>query len=160
MDYQKLFYWLVVADNARTLFTTGIILFSFIALVASAANLLGDLNSEERERSRKWIWYSYPIVFLFWALYIFTPEKKDTLLIVAGGQTLNFLTTDSSTRKIPSELSGFIVNEIKTMAAESKVELGLQTQKEKILEEARHMTTDELLKRMRSDSTFTKMISK
>jgi hypothetical protein len=108
--------------------------------------------------ARKWMWWSYPFMILFWSLYIFTPNKKDALLIVAGGQTLNFLTTDSASKQIPKELSNFVVTELKNMASDAKVELNIQNQKEKILEEAKTMSSTELITKMASDSNFAKII--
>jgi len=158
MDYTKLFYWLVVADNARSMFTTFVIIFTFISVISTIAYLLTGQYEDDRSMSRKWMWWSYPFTILFWFLLVFTPSKKDALLIVAGGQTLNFLTTDESTKQIPSELSGFILTELKNMASEAKVELGIKDQKERLLDEAKKMTTDELLKRMNEDKNFADII--
>mgnify|MGYP006338032581 FL=1 len=104
------------------------------------------------------MWWSYPFMILFWTLYIFTPNKRDALLIVAGGQTLNFLTTDSTAKSIPHELTMFIVTELKSMAADAKVDLNISNQKEKVLNEARNMTVDELINRMNVDSSFAKIV--
>ena len=102
--------------------------------------------------------WSYPFAFLFWSLFIFTPSKKDALLIVAGGQTMNFLTTDKSAKQIPHELSTFIVTELKNMASEAKVDLNIKDQKEKILEEAKSMSAKELMDKMKVDTTFAKIV--
>jgi hypothetical protein len=79
-------------------------------------------------------------------------------LIIAGGGTMEFLTTDSTAKQIPHELSNFIVTELKNMGAEAKVEFGIQNQKEKILDEAKKMTSEQLLEKMKVDSNFTKVI--
>jgi protein subunit release factor B len=91
-------------------------------------------------------------------LYIFTPSKKDALLIVAGGQTMNFLTTDSSATQIPHEVLNFVVSELKYMSEEAKVDLGVSSAKDKILEEAKKMTTEELLKKINEDENFRKIV--
>lgn len=161
MDYTKLFYWLVVADNAKTMFMTFVTIFTIIAIGSTIACLVTAGNAgdpEDQKLSRKWLWWSLPFCVFFWFLYIFTPSKKDALLIVAGGQTLNFLTTDKSAKQIPSELSGFILTELKNMAAEAQVELGIKDQKERLIEEAKTMTTEELLKRMNEDKNFADII--
>ena len=44
------------------------------------------------------------------------------------------------------------------MAQDVKVELNIQNQKEKILEDAKNMTTSELIQKMNSDSIFAKII--
>lgn len=156
MNYTKLFYWLTVADNAKTMFVVGIIIFTIIGVVATIAYLAN--SGEEQKLARKWMWWSYPFMILFWTLYIFTPNKRDALLIVAGGQTLNFLTTDITAKSIPHELTMFIVTELKSMAADAKVDLNISNQKEKVLNEARNMTVDELINRMNVDSSFAKIV--
>lgn len=158
MDYTKLFYWLVVADNAKDMFVTFLVIFTTIACGSIIACIVTGGNAGDQKLSRQWLWWSLPFCVFFWFLYVFTPSKKDALLIVAGGQTLNFLTTDESSRQIPKELSGFILSELKNMAAETQVELGLKDQKERIIEEAKSMTTEELLNRMNEDSSFAEII--
>lgn len=44
------------------------------------------------------------------------------------------------------------------MAADARVSLGVKSQKEKILEEAENMTTNQLMERMKVDSTFRDII--
>jgi hypothetical protein len=148
----------VVADNAKAMFITFVVIFTFISGIATIAYLSTGDDDESQSMSRKWMWWSYPFMIFFWFLTIFTPSKKDALLIVAGGQTLNFLTTDESAKQIPSELSGFILTELKNMASEAQVELGIKDQKERLIEESKTMTTEELLKRMNEDQNFAEII--
>lgn len=160
MNYTEVFYWLTVADNARSMFKVGIIIFTAVAFISTAANFIlrGDGDDQSANQARKWMWWSYPFMFLFWSLFVFTPSKKDALLIVAGGQTMNFLTTDSTAKQIPHELSNFVVTELKSMAAEAQVDLNIKGQKEKILDEAKNMSAKELMDKMKVDSTFAKVV--
>ena len=129
-------------------------------IIATLGNLISASSEDTADTrtvqkiSRRWIWWSYPFCVLFWALYVFTPSKKDAILIVAGGGTLNFLTTDSTAKQIPHELSTFVVSELKNMAQEAKVDLNIQSQKEKIIEEAKNMTGMEIVDKMKTDSLF------
>lgn len=172
MNYTKLFYWLTVADNAKTLFMWGIVIFTIIAVVSTAVNLIfrvismDDTNSESDKKdaskvaggARGWMKWGIPFSLFFWALYILTPSKKDALLIVAGGTTLNFLSTDSSAKQIPHELSSFLVTEIRNLAEDTKVELNINDNKNKILEEAKSLTGEQLIEKMRTDSTLKNII--
>lgn len=158
MNYTKLFYWLVVADNAKFMFGVFVTIFTIISGIATLSYFLTTDSEEDQAMSRKWMWWSYPFTIFFWFLVILTPSKKDALLIIAGGQTLNFLTTDESTKQIPAELSGFILTELKNMAKDVQVELGIKSQKERLIEEAKSLTTDELLERMSKDSNFADVI--
>lgn len=162
MNYTKIFYWLVVADNAITFFKAMIWIFTIIAAIATISYFICVDSTEDDKKAqkmaRKWMWWSYPFAIVFWLLYILTPSKRDSLLIIAGGQTLNFLTTDSTSKQIPKELSNFVVSELKNMAADAKVELSIENQKDKVLEEAKAMTSTELLDKMKVDTNFAKII--
>ncbi len=164
MNYTTLFYWLVVADNARTLFLTISIIFGIVGGISTLCYLISAGSNQDRDdvntqaMARKWMWWSYPFLIFFTMLCVFTPSKKDALLIVAGGQTLNFLANDKSAKQIPSELSNFVLTEVKNLAAEAQVDLGIASQKDKILEKAKKMTTEELMLEMKKDTVFAKVI--
>lgn len=160
MDYTSLFYWLVVADNARVLFKWGAGLFSIIACISTIGYfiMVNDGDQKAQADCKSWMKWSYPFMFLWWCLLVFTPSKKDALLIVAGGQTLNFLANDKSAKQIPSELSNFVLTEVKNMAKEASVDLNINNQKDKILEKAKNMTAQELMNEMKADTTFAKVI--
>lgn len=111
MDYMKLFYWLTVADNTRTLFGWIVGIFMAIFVIAFIAHIViafsegyssGEEGVAERNKdlkgARKYMFGSAPFLVIFWLLLVLTPSKKDSLLIIAGGQTLNYLTTDSTAK--------------------------------------------------------------
>lgn len=157
MNWYKLFYWITVADNAHLFFKVFAGIFTVIAIIVTIWFLLDETDS--REELKKWIFWSYPFTILFWAFLIFTPNKRDALLIVAGGGTMNFLTSDSTAKQIPHELSNFVLTELKNMGVEAKVDLGIASQKDRILDEAKKMTTTELLEKMKVDSNFAKIVT-
>lgn len=158
MDYTELFYWLTVADNAKTFFGWGITIFTIVLIVSTFVHSIivthGDdeekeVDSKERRVARKWQFIGLTMTTLLWSLYIFTPSKKDSLLIVAGGQTLNYLSTDTIAKQIPREMSNFVLTELKNMAKESEVDLNISNRKEKILNDVKNMSTDELIQKMK-----------
>jgi hypothetical protein len=156
MNYTSLFYWLTVADNAKLFFGWFAIFFTIIFIIVQFVRVIAweQLDEKDINKINKWTWYSTPFMTVFISLWLFTPSKKDALIIVAGGSTLNFLTTDSSARQIPSELSNFLVTEIKNLAQDAKVELNIATQKEKVLEEVKNLSSSELIDKLKSDSTL------
>lgn len=161
MNWYSVFYWLTVADNAKDFFWFFAIVFTIIAIASTIIFIDACFSCEEKDfiqHIRKWLFWSYPFAVLFWAGIVFTPSKKDSLLIVAGGGTLQYLTTDSSAKQIPHELTSFVLTELKSMSEDVKVEMNVQSQKEKILESAKQMTTEELLKKMQVDSNFAKIV--
>lgn len=158
MNWYKLFYWLTVADNAKTMFIVFTALFTLISVISTIAYLSNTDDGDNQKMARKWMWWSYPFMILFWSLFIFTPSRKDALLIVAGGGTMEFLTTDSTAKQIPHELSNFVVTELRNMGAEAQIELGIKSQKDKVLDEAKKMSSEQLLQKMKVDSNFANII--
>lgn len=158
-NYQKLFYWMTVADQAKVFFIAVAVVMSIIALVSILIALGAfDHDMDDKRRARSWTFFSWPIMILFWGLWIFTPDKKDALFIVAGGGAINYLAQDSTAKQIPHELIEFTKVNLENLAADAKVQLGIQSQKDKILEEAKNMTANELLERIKVDTTFAKII--
>lgn len=158
-NYQKLFYWMSVADNAKDFFITIAIITSLIGIISFLTSLgVFDYDENLMKRARNWVFFSWPLWILFWGLWIFTPNKKDALFIIAGGGAMNYLSQDSSAKQLPHELIEFTKLNIQNLAADAKVQLGVQSQKDKILDEAKNMTSSEILDKMKIDSNFAKII--
>jgi hypothetical protein len=101
-------------------------------------------NSEKQTRDyikywldtfKKFLIYSLSICIVTWALYVFCPSKKDALIIVAGGAVGNFITSDSSARQIPSELTLLVREEIRSEISRIKDHLVPDTLQSKTKEE-------------------------
>lgn len=183
MNWYNTFYWVTRADSVKDFFDSTSNIFtcfavlSFIAVVfmsSFAKSTISDNNikTEEEEKTnpdvrgfklmRRYfatIFYcTLGLSLVTWAGYVFTPTKKETLLIIAAGGTMQYLTTDSTAKQIPHELSTFVVTELKSMAKDVQVDLGIATQKDRILEQAKSMTAEQIMERMKSDTTFAKFI--
>lgn len=156
MNWYQIFYWLTVADNARMFFGWGCAIFTIASILSGVAILVARTARDEdaAKAAVKWLQWSIPFTALFWALLVFTPTKRDSLFIIAGGGTLQFLTTDSSAQQIPAELSNFVLTELRSMSADAKVELGIVSKKEELMRELKGMTTEELLDKIGTDSTI------
>lgn len=57
-------------------------------------------------------------------------------------------------------MSTFVVTELKSMAADAKTSLGVADQQNKILDEAKNMSSKELIEKMKNDTTFAKILLK
>lgn len=121
IDFYKLFYWLTVACNFKSFVFACCVILSIvfaIALIWYLIELFFDENTDgDREKPAKMLWRVLPFFLVFWLLYILIPDKKDTLMIVAGGAVGNFLTTDSSAKQLPADLTRFL--HVKLMEASS-----------------------------------------
>jgi hypothetical protein len=163
MSYTELFYWLTVADNAKTFFGTFAIFFTLVFIITQCVRIFSSMEGVRDEdgfykKCNVWTWYSTPFMLFFLSAWIFTPNKRDALLIIAGGQTIEFLTTDESAKQIPHELSNFVVSELKNMAKDAKVDLGIKESKETIIEQAKKMTGDELMQFIKDNPDYTEIL--
>jgi hypothetical protein len=165
MNWYSIFYWLTVADSVKViLWGFAIILTIFCAVCFFAFVFCRDSNDwtakagGTAERAKIWLWWCLPFTIVLWTLWAALPTKKDSLLIVAGGGAMQFLTTDSASKQIPHEVMNYVVAELKTMSKEAQVDLGIESQKDKILEAAKQMTASEILEKMKTDSTFAKIV--
>lgn len=160
MSYKALFYWLTVADSAKSFFLTFTILFTIVNVISWVSYFinLGDMNETGVKLSKNWIWYSTPFAILFWTLFIFTPSKRDALLIVAGGSTLDYLVQDSTAKQIPKELINFVSVELRNLATETGVQLQINSKKEEMLDKVKDLSAKELIDLMKQDTTYKQLI--
>lgn len=77
MNWYKIFYWLTVADNARGFFWFFAVVTSLIAIISMICFFVYAANDEEKYQrwSRNWMWWSWPIMIIFWLGVILTPSK-------------------------------------------------------------------------------------
>ncbi len=128
-NYYDVFYWLSVSDGVKhffdvvsNIFTAGAIL-SFMALVICIVFKSGvAMGSDEEDKKsptvRSWelgrkyftrLFYTFlPLAIICWMGFVFTPTKKDCLMIVAGGAIGNFIQSDSSSKALPSDVTKFL----------------------------------------------------
>jgi len=183
MNWYQVFYWITRADSVKQFFDTFSNIFSWFAVlmfiglivcsVGAAIQVSENRSTTDEEdkkdsdirswqKLRKYFAYVfYPclaIALLTWFGYMATPTKKEALLILAGGGTMKFLSTDSASKQIPHEMTTFVLTELKSMAKDAEVDLGLSTTKDKILDEAKKMTGDQVMERMKIDSNFRKVV--
>ncbi len=178
MNFYSVFYWLTVADGVKQVFDvfsnvftwfTVISLVAFAIIVGCTIEHSGNKEGEDYKSYVVWrkfmgriYWTSQVICIITWLGYVLTPTKKDCMLIVAGGAVGNFITTDTSSRAIPADITKFLHlslnKEIDDLQKEVKTdirkELGVQTEKDKFIEKASKLTKDQLIEYLKNDSTF------
>jgi hypothetical protein len=162
-NWYKIFYWLTVADNFKDFFIVWIVLFMIISVVSTILWIVGRssedlMDTKVGANAAKWMKWSIPFCILFWTLFLMTPSKSDTLLIIAGGAVGNFVTSDSSSRAIPSEITQFLhmklQGEIAGASNDIKAQLGVQSPKEKLMDKVKSMTKEQLIEYLQSDTTI------
>lgn len=177
INYYNVFYFLTVADGVKEVFDTFSNIFTFLTVVSFIvyAILIGtSIESKVKEQSdyedmvrwRKFVgrfyWTSQIICVITWLGWVFTPTKKDCMLIVAGGAVGNFITTDTSSRAIPADITKFLHlslnKEIEDLQKEVKTdirkELGVQTPKDKFIERVEKLSKEQLIEYLKRDTTI------
>lgn len=149
MSYTEIFYWLTVADNAKTFFGTFAIFFSVVFVLTQLIRIFSHVDGTPDvdfiTRLNKWTWYSTPLLLLFLSLWIFTPSKKDALLILAGGTVLDYMANDEQAKEIPTNVFKFVNSSLETWAKEAEVELGVYNEKDKLLDKVKDLSAVELI---------------
>jgi amino acid transporter len=186
MNYFSIFYWLTVSDGVKKCFDVFSTIFSVITVISFVAVVVAmifkaytvsdqKLKDEALENQnpdfRAWevfrrlstrIFYTVLVLCIIsWMGYVLTPTKKDCLLIIAGGAVGNFITTDSSAKQLPSDVTKFLhmslQEQMKDLSSDVKKELGVQqSPKEKLLDKVKSMGKDELIKYLQIDTTIVK----
>jgi len=169
MNWYKIFYWITVADNAILFFQwlaglglAAVILMAIIRGVCSDEKWW-DKSNQDMKKFRAWYartWFLSAIISLIgWFGVIFTPSKADCIFIIASGSTAQFLTTDSSAKSIPADITKFIhqylVKHTENLSDDDKRQLGLQSPKEKLLDKVKKMSKDELVDYLSKDDSIT-----
>lgn len=183
MNYYSVFYWLTVADGVKQVFDvfsnvftwfTVISLIAYAIMIGVSIQCKIDSNGKDKDDKdykdsmlwRKMVgrfyWTSQIICVITWLGYVLTPTKKDCMLIVAGGAVGNFITTDTSSRAIPADITKFLHlslnKEIDDLQKEVKTdirkELGVQTEKEKFIERVEKLSKEQLIEYLKNDTTI------
>jgi hypothetical protein len=157
MNWYEIFYWVTVADGVKGFFDAISNVFLFLSIISFITYWIvffsyrsertGEEPSDPKERKEYRFWvrvcrntfiWCFTLMTITWAGYVFCPSKKDAIVIIAGGAVGNFITSDSSAKQIPAELTLLIrermrseIKEIKsddifsvdTLAGKSKEEL-------------------------------------
>lgn len=160
INWYQVFYWISIADNVKLIFAILSIVLGIYFIGASVAALgMFDTNFSRWENGTKRVFYIFtPMLFLSLILWTFTPSKKNMMLIVAGGSIGNFVSNDSSSKAIPAELTKYVRNFLKKESSdldyETKVELGVETPKENLLNKVKDLTKEQMIEYLKTDTTF------
>lgn len=179
MNYYSIFYWLTVADGVKKFFDVASNVFCWIFALSFIANIFLYLGycmeiAEQKTKTeqedggnpeiRSFLVYKkflsrvmytcLCIGLISWIGYVFTPSKKDCLLIVAGGAVGNFITQDSSAKKIPSDIALFLHENLKKQILSIESDTARKATKSTFLDKAKSMSKEEIIDYLKKDSTF------
>lgn len=117
-NWYHIFYWLSVADNVKNFFDVFSNIFTWFSVILTIIIIVmtgmriseNSWDEDDRTEFKKWFGYFRSLLItcvifmtITWAGFVMVPSKKDCYVIVAGGAVGNFIQSDSSAQKIPSE---------------------------------------------------------
>jgi hypothetical protein len=160
MNWYTLFYLFSILEKLTIAFAwgAGLCTFFFVVFVILHYVNKAEVNYHNEDthtykNALKWInTFKWPRIscfvlgIIFWVLIIFTPNRKDMIIIIAGGAVGQFVTTDSSARELPADITRFLRGEIlkatSELTDEARQSVGIDTEAEKI----KKMSREELEK--------------
>lgn len=158
MNWYKIFWYFTVADNLKEVTGWLAILCSVILIICTFVKIDdGGSFFTNMSKSFKALWFTLLFMsvgnLFMWALL---PSRKDALIIITGGAVGTFITTDTSSAKIPADLTKYLhtymQKEISDLDLDVKKELGLDTPKDRFLDKAKDLTKEQLLELLKKDS--------
>lgn len=159
-NFYQIFYWITVADNVKSFLDGASNFFTWMAILSTigffiCTGVVSSFTSKYQEDKYKtWdVWkkgfksFAIPfwiLMFITWLGFVATPSKKDALIIIAGGTVGNFITQDSSAKKVPSEVMELLRGKIKAELKETNLKEALMdntidTLKDKSVEELKQI---------------------
>ena len=157
MSWYQIFYWLTVANGVRIFFTAIASIAGIYLLFASIAATGAFGESHEKtswsfwEKTSKKLYVVFLIIFFISLCFsIFIPTKKDCMIIIAGGAIGEFVTNDSTARKIPGDLTYlihmYLKKEVENLGDDEKkiLQVKFQTPKEEFMEKIKKASQEQL----------------
>lgn len=151
MNWYIVFYLFSLADKISSISGTLATIASICLIITLFVGVHGKENYWD---SVQWkIWRKYLFTFIitssfFSSVYMFTPNRQDMLLIIAGGSVGEFVTSDENAKEIPSDVARFLRKEILEATADMndpeavKEALGLEAE----VDTLKDMSKEELIK--------------
>lgn len=108
-NYAEL-YWLTRLTSLTDVFSIITVLAGLAMFGLSLALFImgWEMEDDERKSLKKYIRYSLIVFVTFGAMRVFTPTQNEAILILAGGKTLDFVESDTSISKIPSQTTAIV----------------------------------------------------
>lgn len=128
MNYSKQIYWLTRLDGIHRLFDTMALLAIVGLVILIVVKTINYLDCEEGTK-RPWL-VGTCIFFLSISTLgkTFLPTTKEAIFIVAGGRTLDYVSTDTSINKIPGKLADITTTWLDQKLNEMKTEVKSKTE--------------------------------
>lgn len=107
ISWYSIFYLFSVMDRLGGMFIGLTVLFGVISAISIIVWMCSAVY-EETCTGKRWAKVTVPLFFLCLALAVLLPNKKDMLLIVAGGAVGEFVTSNKDAKAIPAEVTRWL----------------------------------------------------
>lgn len=161
MSWYLLFYLFSILEKLQYLFiwgaiigTVGYIAFSIVHFMQKYQMIDNQHQPDgvSFKESEKWVKSArapritfFVISLLSFMLIVFTPNRKDLILIIAGGAVGEFVMNDDNAKKLPADITRFLRGEILKATAEltdeAKASIGIKTK----LDTLKSMSKEQLI---------------
>lgn len=112
MNWYLIFYLFSLSDKiSQTTLILSIVL-SILCGISLIVWFINYTDNEEAPVFTKMAYITLPALVLSWILWAGIPNRRDMLLIIAGGAVGEFITTDANARELPSDITKFLRKEI------------------------------------------------
>ena len=107
-NWYSVFYWLSVLDNVNE-FLVVFVLFSIMSSVILGVFIgIRYMDDEPVGKAKHYLKVSLMLTLFTSVLLVFTPNKSQMIFIIAGGAASEFITSDSSSRALPADLTKYL----------------------------------------------------
>lgn len=189
VNWYKVFYFMALSDGIKGFFdstsniftTTAVISFIILVITSIGRSYViseNKLETPEEDKkdadTRSWefarkyssriFWVALGLAIFTWLGYVLVPTKKDCLFIVAGGAAASFVSSDSSIKALPADLTKYVhlslKEKISELSDDDRKEVGLTTHddsvKNNLLNKVEDLTKDEIIEQIKKGTLFGK----
>lgn len=136
MNWYSVFYWLTVANNVSVFLGWMAGIMTAATIIMTVVQVVVATNEETLgKRFYKWWWTFIVCSLIGWAGFVLVPDRESCLLIIAGGSVGNFITSDSSSRQIPAEVTLLLRDKLRQEVKEIHILPTTDTLKDKTREQ-------------------------
>lgn len=109
MNWTEKIYWLTRLDNLQSLFVWILAIGIIFIAVTQIIRFVNYIEGYELYKPKTWQTVVFILLIIIGSLGItFTPTTKEAIFIVAGGKTLDHLSSDTSLNKIPGQVTTIV----------------------------------------------------
>jgi hypothetical protein len=143
MSWYTIFYLFSLADKISGVFKVLTIVLG-ICLFITLAFLMGaeSYDSDDWKKWRKFFFTFFISFFISITFWTFIPDRKDMLMIIAGGAVGEFIVNDPNAKQLPADITKFLRKEILEATI---TEINGKSEEERKLDSLKSLSKEQLI---------------